>query len=152
MTSEEMYVMAVMGVVGYWGTAATIRHFKLKKDNAEAQEIASQQKAQKEEEIREKSRQEQDRQRREEEKRRQDEEHERQRRAEKEGRSLLWNEVLGIDLTASLEEIRLAYKKKISMYHPDKVSNLGPEFNEIAQRKSKEINAAYEQAIKLKKY
>ena len=36
------------------------------------------------------------------------------------------------------------------MYHPDKVSSMGPEFNEIAERKSKEINRAYGEAVRLK--
>jgi DnaJ-domain-containing protein 1 len=55
---------------------------------------------------------------------------------------------LGVSFSASIDEIKLAYKTKISMYHPYKVSRLRPEFNEIAQRKTKEINAAYEQAVR----
>jgi DnaJ-domain-containing protein 1 len=34
------------------------------------------------------------------------------------------------------------------MYHPDRVSGLGPEFAEIAERKMKQINAAYEELQK----
>lgn len=59
-----------------------------------------------------------------------------------------WYLVLDVPQNASLDEVRLAYKRKISMYHPDKVSNMGPEFNEIAQQKTKQINAAYDDAIK----
>lgn len=55
-----------------------------------------------------------------------------------------WFEVLQVNSTANLDEIKAAYKKKISQYHPDKVAKLGLEFQEIAERKSKEINAAYE--------
>jgi preprotein translocase subunit Sec63 len=29
------------------------------------------------------------------------------------------------------------------MYHPDKVASLAPEYREIAERRMKEINAAY---------
>jgi DnaJ like chaperone protein len=36
----------------------------------------------------------------------------------------------------------------MSEYHPDKVAHLGDEIREIAARKSKEINAAYEEAIR----
>ena len=51
-----------------------------------------------------------------------------------------------------MDEIKSSYKKKISMYHPDKVNSMGPEFNEIAQQKTKEINSAYDKAMKLKKW
>ena len=53
-------------------------------------------------------------------------------------------EVLEVQPGASPEEIRLAYQVKIRQYHPDKVANLGPELRELAERHTKEINAAYE--------
>jgi len=52
-------------------------------------------------------------------------------------------EVLGIGGSASKEEIRVAYRKMASLYHPDKVAHLAPEFREMADRKMKEINTAY---------
>ncbi len=52
-------------------------------------------------------------------------------------------EILGITVTASNEEIRIAYRKMASLYHPDKVAHLAPEFREMADRKMKEINTAY---------
>jgi hypothetical protein len=52
-------------------------------------------------------------------------------------------EVLGITATTSKEEIRIAYRKMASLYHPDKVAHLAPEFREMADRKMKEINTAY---------
>jgi len=52
-------------------------------------------------------------------------------------------EVLGIGVSASKEEIRIAYRKMASLYHPDKVAHLAPEFREMADRKMKEINTAY---------
>ena len=58
-----------------------------------------------------------------------------------------WYEVLGIAANASNDQIRAAYRKKIALYHPDKVSSLGPEFSVVAERKTKEINAAYERCI-----
>ena len=52
-------------------------------------------------------------------------------------------EVLGIDVNASKEEIRIAYRKMANLYHPDKVAHLAPEFREMADRKMKDINTAY---------
>jgi len=52
-------------------------------------------------------------------------------------------EVLGISVSASTEEIKIAYRKMASLYHPDKVAHLAPEFREMADRKMKEINTAY---------
>jgi DnaJ like chaperone protein len=51
--------------------------------------------------------------------------------------------VLGITVSASTEEIKIAYRKMASLYHPDKVAHLAPEFREMADRKMKEINTAY---------
>lgn len=58
-----------------------------------------------------------------------------------------WSTVLGILRGASDAEIRAAFKKQVSLYHPDKVASLGAEFNEVAQRRTKEINAAYVEAM-----
>lgn len=55
-----------------------------------------------------------------------------------------WFEVLEVPSSADFDEIKAAYKKKVWQYHPDKVSKLAPEFKEIADRKLKKINAAYE--------
>jgi len=58
-----------------------------------------------------------------------------------------WSKVLEVSVDASVEEIRAAYLKRISEYHPDKVASLGKEIREIAERRSKEINAAYSFAM-----
>jgi DnaJ like chaperone protein len=54
------------------------------------------------------------------------------------------HEVLGVSANATIEEITAAYRQMAQMYHPDKVTTLGPEFRELAERKMKEINKAYE--------
>jgi len=57
-----------------------------------------------------------------------------------------WATILGVAADASAEEIRRAYQQRIAEYHPDKVAALGAELRELAERKSKEINLAYEDA------
>jgi len=54
------------------------------------------------------------------------------------------HEVLGVDEDASADEIRRAYQQKMREYHPDRVANAGAELRELAERRSKEINAAYD--------
>jgi DnaJ-domain-containing protein 1 len=61
-----------------------------------------------------------------------------------------WFHILDVPKTASFEIISSAYKRKISQYHPDKVSSLGSELRELAELKSKQINAAYNYAKKLR--
>jgi len=61
-----------------------------------------------------------------------------------------WFRILGIPETATVEEITAAYKQQISQYHPDKVASLGAELRELAEFKSKQINAAYDYAKKLR--
>jgi len=50
---------------------------------------------------------------------------------------------LGVSHNASWEEISSAYRKMAKMYHPDKVAGLAPEYQEIADKRMKEINSAY---------
>jgi hypothetical protein len=52
--------------------------------------------------------------------------------------------VLGIARDASPEEIKTAYRQLANKYHPDKVSHLGDEFTDIADRRFKEIQSAYD--------
>ena len=54
-------------------------------------------------------------------------------------------EVLEVSPGASQDEITAAFRRLVHQYHPDKVANLAPEFRELAERRMKEINAAYEQ-------
>jgi len=54
-------------------------------------------------------------------------------------------EVLGVQPTASADEIKSAYRQLCMQNHPDKVANLGPEFIKVAEEKFKAIQAAYEE-------
>jgi hypothetical protein len=54
-------------------------------------------------------------------------------------------EILGISPGASKEEIRAAYRRLANQYHPDKVTHLGKEFQDLADQRFKEIQGAYRQ-------
>lgn len=54
------------------------------------------------------------------------------------------HEVLGVAPDADAATIRQAYQKLISEYHPDKVAAMAPELRALAERRTMEINAAYE--------
>jgi Holliday junction DNA helicase RuvB len=53
-------------------------------------------------------------------------------------------EVLGVRRGATSEEVSEAYRRMAQMYHPDRVTTMGPEVRELAERKMKEINLAYD--------
>ena len=54
-------------------------------------------------------------------------------------------ETLGISPDATLKEIKKAYQALIQKYHPDRVADMGPELRDVAEARTKEINAAYEE-------
>ena len=60
-----------------------------------------------------------------------------------------WFEVLAVAETAYRDTIEHAYRIKISQYHPDKVAWLGEDIRQLAESKSKEINAAYDTGLRL---
>ncbi|MBK7860819.1 MAG: J domain-containing protein [Archangiaceae bacterium] len=53
--------------------------------------------------------------------------------------------VLGLQPGASLEDAKKAWKAMVVKYHPDKVAHLAPEFRTLAENKTREIMAAWEQ-------
>ncbi|HHJ10075.1 MAG TPA: molecular chaperone DjlA [Bacteroidetes bacterium] len=52
--------------------------------------------------------------------------------------------ILGLDRTATDEEVKKAFRKMAVEYHPDKVSYLGEELQKVAKEKFQKINEAYE--------
>jgi len=58
-----------------------------------------------------------------------------------------WSHVLEIPRDATVDEIRDAYRRLISQYHPDKVAALGRELQALAEAKSKDIAVAYQEAL-----
>ena len=59
-----------------------------------------------------------------------------------------WHVVLQVPPDATPAAVQLAYRKLMRQYHPDRVATLGVELQELAERKAKQINAAYEEAKK----
>ena len=62
--------------------------------------------------------------------------------------ALRWFEILEVRADSSAPEIAAAYRKKISQYHPDRVAQMGPDIRQLAERRSIEINRAYDTAMK----
>ena len=61
-------------------------------------------------------------------------------------------EVLGIDESASNDEVKKAYRKMAIRHHPDKFSQLGEEQQKAAKNKFQKIQEAYEHIKKGKVY
>jgi hypothetical protein len=57
-------------------------------------------------------------------------------------------QVLGIAPGTSKDEARRAFRALVTQYHPDKVAHLAPEFQELAERKTRELLQAWEQLEK----
>lgn len=53
--------------------------------------------------------------------------------------------ILGVNENASNDEIKKAFRELAVKYHPDKVVNLGEEFQKVAEEKFKAINNAYQE-------
>ena len=58
-----------------------------------------------------------------------------------------WYGVLGLPPSASLEDIKTAYKALIKQNHPDRVQDMAPSFRALAETETKRLNAAYETAL-----
>jgi len=56
--------------------------------------------------------------------------------------------ILCIERTATLKQIKHAYRLQANRYHPDKVSHLGEEFQRLANQKFQDIQWAYSELLK----
>jgi hypothetical protein len=52
--------------------------------------------------------------------------------------------LFGLKGVMTKSEVRSRYIHSVSLYHPDKVQHMGKELQELAEAKTKELNAAYE--------
>jgi len=57
-------------------------------------------------------------------------------------------EVLEIEKSATDSEVKKAYRKMASKYHPDKVAHLGEDLKNLAEEKFKSVNDAYQSVKK----
>jgi len=60
--------------------------------------------------------------------------------------------ILEIDKSATVDEIKKAYRKMAKKYHPDKVIHLGKEHQKGAEEKFRQVQAAYEQLQKERRF
>lgn len=57
-----------------------------------------------------------------------------------------WWEILEVAPQTPMEELKRAYRRKVQLYHPDRVAGLAPELVEIAETRTRALNLAFEQA------
>ena len=58
-----------------------------------------------------------------------------------------WIRILGVSETATIQEVKEAYKTLIKQNHPDRVQGMSQAFKKLAEVETKKINAAYRQAL-----
>jgi hypothetical protein len=59
-------------------------------------------------------------------------------------------DILDVSPTCSDVNLRKAYRKKMSEWHPDKLNGMAPELRQVANDKCAEINLAYERIQRLR--
>lgn len=58
-----------------------------------------------------------------------------------------WIRILGVSESATIQEVKQAYKNLIKQNHPDRVQGMSQAFKKLAEIETKKINAAYRQAL-----
>jgi hypothetical protein len=58
-----------------------------------------------------------------------------------------WFAILGVLPSATIEEVKQAYKMLIKKNHPDRVHDMSPSFVTLAESETKKLNAAYAEAL-----
>jgi len=58
-----------------------------------------------------------------------------------------WIRILGVSESATIAEVKDAYKTLIKQNHPDRVQGMSQAFKKLAEVETKKINAAYRQAL-----
>jgi curved DNA-binding protein CbpA len=58
-----------------------------------------------------------------------------------------WFDVLGLSPSATIEEVKEAYRVRLKQNHPDRVHGMSPLFKTLAEAETKKLNVAYEEAL-----
>ena len=58
-----------------------------------------------------------------------------------------WFDVLGVAPSATIDDIRQAYKLLVKQNHPDRVHSMAPAFKQLAEAETKKLNIAYAEAL-----
>jgi len=58
-----------------------------------------------------------------------------------------WATILGVTQSATMEQVRDAYRAQIKQNHPDRVHDMSPAIRKCAEAETQRLNAAYRQAM-----
>ena len=58
-----------------------------------------------------------------------------------------WFDVLGVSPSATVEDVKQAYKMLVKQNHPDRVQSMSAVFRELAEVETKKLNVAYAEAL-----
>jgi hypothetical protein len=58
-----------------------------------------------------------------------------------------WFDVLGVSSSATIDDVKQAYKALVKQNHPDRVHGMSPVFSELAEAETKKINIAYAEGL-----
>jgi len=58
-----------------------------------------------------------------------------------------WFDVLGLPSSATIEQVKEAFKRLIKQNHPDRLHGMSPALRSLAEAETKQLNAAFRQAL-----